>query len=315
MEETMYEAGVDLMTQVAVPIVVGVGTKVLGDVIVAQVNKQKDGEKLHLPWFVSLGVPLALAVAVFAFVRTTTSKPVSETLLQSVQCEPCSVKLGDPIAIIINLNRAVPPHGPAFLVHLKPSDGAVVNGNSTVEVEPGDKSATTHFTVDRVPPYLDSIKIGATDDANSYAYATINVLKEAGTTKPAPPQSEPRAGLRDSHVLTAQREPAAQTGSGTLVQATIPAMDRGATARLDPELVGRLEEAQGGLSAENSYWENMKKHMPPGSSLRPEITSQLYAATSASQRCTEDRQRLDSASLKSCIDALNDHLNQLRIQH
>ncbi len=85
-------------------------------------------------------------------------------------------------------------------------------------------------------------------------------------------------------------------------------------ASLDPELLSRLDDAQGRLAAEKSYWENVKAHMPPGSSLRPEITSQIYAADSTSQRCSKDRQTLDATGLSSCVDALNDHLNQLHIQ-
>ena len=113
---------------------------------------------------------------------------------------------------------------------------------------------------------------------------------------------------RPEHPAHRVQLPASNPPSATAASAPKP-------TPIDAELAGRLENAQGRLSAEQSYWEGVKQHMPAGTSLRPEITSQLFAANSIAQRCTKARDASDAASLASCIDVLNDHLTQLSIQH
>lgn len=291
----------NFVREVAVPVLVGAGGTVLADGLFRSVQTQQSEKKTHIPLGVAIAVTLILGGVAFFIARKLPShgpeaSAQQKTVLQNVQCQPCSVRPGDWVTITAWLNQAVAHGSPSFLVHLNVSDGAVISGNNTIEVKPDVRSANTHFQVVRLPSYLDSIDVEATDEAGSRANASISVLKNSSphvdssavhTSKPKEPQP-----FKSDNDTVAPKPPAP-----------------------DPELLDRLGDAQGRLTSEESYWENVKAHMRAGSSIRPEITSQIHAAQDASRRCDGYRQQGNVPDLRSCVDTLNDHLRQLSDQH
>ncbi len=269
----------------------------------------KDGRKLALIVGASV-VALALAVGggIFAarggFAPATTERP----LLQSVQAKPNSVQKGGRITLTVLLDRPAPNGG--ALVVLTSSDPAILTVDGNVIVPQGRTMGTGYSTAVDVPAYASPVAIAA-----SYNNATV----QTDVNVAAPPSiikdhvSRPSAtNVGRANNLATANQPAASSVPSNLPAAS-PVVSK--PPPLDAELIGRFEDAQGRLAAEKAFWENTKAHMPAGTSLRPEITSQLYAAESAGQRCAREKESLDAASLGPCIDSLNDHLTQLHLQH
>jgi hypothetical protein len=226
--------------------------------------------------------------------------------LQGVQAKPNLVRVGDVLTITVGIDRPAPKNG--VTVNLSSTDPSDLTVDGTATVYQGETTGTAYSRVVAVPGYLSPIAIVATLNGDT-TRTLVNVTGQRGGsdrgTQPPILHSVPvnqnkrgqnNASLEDHASLPEQKPPSAP-------------------APLNPELLSRLEEAQGRLSAELGYWETMRRQMPPGTSLRPEITSQIYAAKSASQRCSDEVKTSDAASLGPCVDSLNDHLNQLKLQH
>jgi hypothetical protein len=229
--------------------------------------------------------------------------------LQEIQSRPNSVKNGETVTLTVQLDKAAPQGG--AIVTLTSSDPAILTVDGSVRIAPGRTMGTGYSQVVRAPSYLSPVRIAANYN-NTAVETEVNVLAQAD--QPSHNTQAPNKAGKNNFVppnlMTATARPAPSTSR--------PATPDGASlkpAPLDPELLSRLDETQGRLSAEQAYWEGVKQHMPPSTSLRPEITSQLYAAQSSSQHCTKYRQDSDANALRSCLDSLNDHLNQLKIQH
>jgi len=243
-------------------------------------------------------------------------------VLQSVQAKPNLVKPGDTVTITVAIDRPAPKNG--VRVNLSSDDQSLLTVDGSATVYQGYTSGTAYSRVVAAPNYRSPINIVATYNGETVrTQVSIEGQVPGKTIKPefqgntrnsttteiaTANHMIPLPYIRPDASLTAQRD-SSRAGPPLGTDLTPK------PATLNPELVSRLEEAQGRLSAELSYWETMKRQMPPGTSLRPEIASQIYAAKSASQRCSNEVKASDAASLGPCIDSLNEHLNQLKLQH
>jgi len=242
---------------------------------------------------------VVIGLAVFYFLWSSGHGGTGATpILQSLQAKPNYVQKGGRVTVTLQLDKPAPKD---ISVALTTSDPAILPLDGDVTVPEGSNMATVYSTAISAPDYVAPVVIYASyQDVKKRTQVNV-----AGQLSGPKNPSDPAPALPQVHntIEMARRE--------TSPVVTLPPKP----APLSGELLSRLEEVQGRLSAEQSYWEGVRSHMPAGSSLRPEITSQLYAARSAGQRCSKDQQSQDAADLSSCIDSLNDHLNQLSIQH
>jgi hypothetical protein len=231
-------------------------------------------------------------------------------VLRSINAQPIVVRQGDTLVVTVGMDRPAPKNGLAVV--LSSSDPSVLPIKGQVPIDQGEVFGSVEFQVPYVPNYRSPIHIVA-----SYNGATVSsAVSVGGPLRSADPAPRPvhtaatvQVGLRKSNTPATVPSAAAPTPGSSAGDAPPK------PAPLNPELRSRLEDAQGRLTAELGFWETMKRQMPLGTSLRPEITSQIYAAKYASQRCSDDVKASDAASLGPCVDSLNDHLNQLKLQH
>jgi hypothetical protein len=279
-------------------------TNFLGQRTVEKQSKGKESNPMNSYYVRAASV--AVALVVFALLRWGIPVIVPDSLpkLQAVSVQPNSVKQGEQVNITVDLDRPAPQNG--ITAVLTSSDPALLTVDGNITVLEGRVAGTGYARAVYVPNYPRPVTITATYNGGRVS-ADVGVLKVA--TDP-PGGSESPKPTKQSSVQVARREVA----SPAAVPAAVKATPLPAPAPLNPELVARLEEADGQLSAEKGFWDGVKQHMP-GGSLRPEISSQLFAAESAAQRCNRAREASDAPSLNACIDSLNDHLNQLKIQH
>jgi class 3 adenylate cyclase len=268
------------------------------------------------PWLMGVGaiaVPLVAAIGIWVGHREHLGQhppPDGAVLpvLQRVQAKPNSVQKGDTITVTVELDRPAPRGGAS--VTLSSTDPAILTVDGNALVPEGETVGTNYSRAVAVPTYSSPVQLLATYGDRTRR-ANVNVV-QGPTSRPTP--GRPSTVIYGAAILAPPSSKAPQATPSA------PALDKGTaapakTAPLNPELLSRLEEAQARLAAEDAFWVNVKKTLPPGGSLRPEISSQIFAAQSTSQRCNRNRQDQDATSLASCIDSLNDHLNQLRIQH
>jgi hypothetical protein len=294
----------EILKQVVTTVISALVLAVLGQ---WGLTKAQSGEKPPAGQIYTLrAVSLLIGVAGFVFWRwgppatASTSAATNPPVLQSVQAKPNSVNKGGRVTVTVQLDRPAPRGGVSVV--LNSSDPAILTVDGNAPVPQGRTMGTAYSRAIEVPTYPFPVTIVASlNDAT--VQTEVNV-----TDPPAqhPPYPNPISGSARPTI------PVHPPVSNSITAAMVPAPK---PAPLDAELIGRLEEAQGRLSAEKAYWEDAKHHMPAGTSLRPEINSQLFAADSTARRCTQSREASDAASLTSCIDALNDHLTQLSIQH
>jgi len=245
-----------------------------------------------------------IGVAIFLFWRwsshdTESAAKANSPILQSVIAKPNFVKKGGRVTVTVQLDGPAPRGGVSVV--LTSSDPAILTVDGVATVPAGRTMGTGYSEAVDVPTYSSPVSIIATyNDAT--VQTEVNVTKGDSTAQtPIYPQLPSRVNKQVS-------SPAPHDNSTALPTPPV-------RVPLEAELIGRLEEAEGRLTGEKGYWEGVKQHMPAGTSLRPEISSQLFAAESAVQRCERAKQASDAASLTPCVDALNDHLAQLRIQH
>jgi len=294
------------VTSAAVAALVGLAGVILKPFMEQAATRSRDGgERQSWDWgrysAVVVGVMIGSYFAVHSAARQFNpgSEP-SAAALQNIECNPCAIKVNDPFLLVVNLRSPVPEQGPRTVIRLSSSDRTVLNLNTSVAVEAGQTSASTYATANKAPNYLGPLKIYA-NDGHTTAEAEVTVISREDTTVVHPRTSvEPTS--RNSRV-------------GATIKSVPPPVEFTPKPAFDPGLLSRLDDAQGRLTAEDQYWQSVKQHMPAGTSLRPEITSLLFGAGTISHRCTDERQQFDASSLHSCIDELNDRLNQLRLQH
>ena len=292
-------------------------------IVVGQIllTKTQAGQELSQPKSNILRlVLLCVGILVFALIWTRrTPSTITSPALQSVEVQPNPAKRQTTVDLTVHMNRPAPAGGAS--IFLESSNKSVLPINGNVLIPEGGTVGTTTAVVTGTPPNDLPITIRANYDGHS-TYTDLVISK--------PNSSDTNHGdAADRTHEQSGREPSAEHKSAPVIKDAAPASASKVSsipsapistsspprAALSTELLGRLEEAQGRLSAEKSYWEGVKQHMPAGTSLRPEITSQIFAADSTSQRCSRAREESDAAALSSCIDALNDHLTQLKIQH
>jgi len=294
----------DILKQVVIAIISALIPAVLGQ---WGLTKAQAGEKPPAGQVYTLRVvSLLIGVTVFVFWRwgahetASTNAATSPPVLQSVQAKPNSVHKGGRVTVTVQLDRPAPRGGVSVV--LNSSDPAILTVDGNALVPQGRTMGTAYSQAIEVPTYPSPVSIVASlNDAT--VQTEVNV-----TDPPVQHPQNPNPSSGSARPTIPVHPPASNSITAAMVAAPKP-------APLDGELLGRLEEAQGRLTAEKGYWEDVKHHMPAGSSLRPEISSQLFAADSTARRCTQSREASDTASLTSCIDALNDHLTQLSIQH
>jgi hypothetical protein len=247
----------------------------------------------------ALAVLAGVAALVFFLIPKVTTPPSAATpVLQSLEAQPNYVRRGDRVKLTLQLDKPAPKD---ISVALTTSDPAILPLDGDVTVPEGSNMATVYSTAISAPNYAAPVVI----------YASYQDVKKRTQVNVAGQLKDSGSGNQVAMAVPAQK----QSNQASLsVAPTAPAVTL-PPKPLSGELLSRLEEAQGQLSAEKSYWENVKSHMPAGTSLRPEITSQLFAAESSGARCTKAEAANDATSLSACIDSLNDHLTQLKIQH
>jgi len=280
------------------PIVGSIITAVISAALGQLLFKKNQGKEtsnqkeLHLWWLASVSI----GVVVFVLWRWGTLGG-ADPKLQGIQAKPNFVHPGDRVTISVQLDRPAPKNGVSIV--LTSSDPAVLAVDGNAPIYEGQTVGTGYSHVVSTPSYPSPISVSAT--LNHLRVQTDVNVGDLPTVKP-PPAAHP--------VVMRSSRPEPHPPSYVTV---IPPAPK--PAPLDAEVLGRFDEAQGQLASEESYWNGVKQHMPPGTSLRPEITSQIFAANSAMQRCKKARDAVDAASLSTCIDAVNDHLTQLKIQH
>lgn len=288
----------NILLQFAAAIVSSLASNFLGQRILANSQTEK-----KTPIAISIRFSsLLLGVIVFFLWKWTGHTFESPTeqatpILQSVLAKPNFVAKGGIVTVTVQLDRPAPRGGASVV--LTSSDPAILTVDGNAIVDEGKTMGTGYSRAVNLPTYLSPIRIVATYN-NSKVQTEVNVTKAALSDQPTP-----------STQIHSKNTMASLAPTATPTMTPLPPRP----APLDAELVGRLEEAEGRLSGEKNYWQGVKQHMPVGTSLRSEITSQLFAAESSAQRCDKEKQAADATSLPSCIDALNDHLTQLTIQH
>ena len=293
-----------MLEKLLVSAVSGLFTTLVGAWILGRTadNGKPSAGKRRLNW--AIGTVLALTL--FFVVPKPPWEHEDVPTLQSIEANPNSVKKGDDITIVVRLDRPAPKHG--ISVFLSSSDQSILTTNGNAIIEEGQVMGTGYFKAVATPNYRAPIKIVA-------AYKEDQVSTQVSFTNPVSPEPVLRGIPQSPRTSSSLPVQAKAVGHLQEPQAAASAQQPRPDAVLDPELVSRLEEALSRFSAEKNYWDNVKEHMPPGSSIRPEITSQIYAAQSTSGRCTREEQVKDAAALSSCVEALDDHLNQLKLQH
>jgi len=221
----------------------------------------------------------------------------NDPVLLGVQAKPNFVHPGDTVTISVQIDRPAPKNGVSIV--LNSSDPAILTIDGNAAIEEGQTVGTGYSQVVKVPNYPSPVGIRAT--LNGAKKQTDVKVVAASTPVPVP------VVAHHDQVATRYPQPAPPARDPVVTPPPPP--------HLSAELLGRFEEAQSQLSSEDNFWKSKKQEMPPGTSLRPEITSEIFAANSAVQRCKRAQEAFDSNSLSSCIDVLNDHLNRLKIQH
>lgn len=294
------------VTSAAITALVGLAGIILKPFIEqAAASRKDDGSRQPWHWTPYFAVVVAVMIGAYFAVRTaarpTSSGPEPAAVaLQNIECNPCAVKVNDPFLLVVNLRSPVPEQGPRSVIRLSSSDPNVLNLNTSVVVEAGQTSASTYATVSKLPNYPGPLKIYANDGHITVAAQVTIISREDHATV----NMAPKPGAPSQRV--------SRNSSNGDAPAALQAPPKPA---LDPGLLSRLDDAQGRLTGEEQYWQNVKQHMSVGTSLRQEITSVLFSADTISRRCTDERQQLDASSLHSCIDELNDRLSQLWLQH
>lgn len=224
--------------------------------------------------------------------------PPGLPVLQSVQAKPNTVPKGGLVTVTVQLDRPAPRGGVSVV--LNSSDPAVLTVDGNATVPQGRTMGTAYSKAIEIPTYPSPVTVVA-----SLNEATVQTEVNI-TDSSAHHSSDLDPSPRPARSAIPVHSPPSNLTSAAIASVPVP---------LDAQLLDRLEEAEGRLSAEKSYWEGVKQHMPAGTSLRPEINAQLFAAGSTARRCAKAQEASEAASLASCIDALNDHLTQLTIQH
>ncbi len=266
----------------------------------------------HLPnWLIAFGAiaaPAVTALGLWLHFHEANPAPQPQSssanpVLQRIQVKPIPVRMGGRLTVTVELDRPAPKGGVS--VDLTSSDPAILTVDGNALVPQGQTMGTGYSQAVAVPNYPSPIAIVATYN-NESRRADVNVLQAS----PQPSRDQIRTDVHRGYPQASPSRDSSNLNSSTPETKTMTNR-----TELDSELLSRLEEAQGRLTAEDGYWTGVRRTMPQGSSLRPEITSQLYAAESSSKRCERDRQAVNSVALSSCIDSLNDHITQLRLQH